>query len=452
MARTDSLTNYLTDLGAALREKTGTSDLIPANTFDTVITNIQTKEDLTTELTTQTNLLITQDETIDDIKIALQGKTAGGGEEIVLQEKTVTPSTSQQNVTADTGYNGLSKVVVSAVTSSIDSDIKASNIKKGVNILGVTGTMEEYVEPTLQSKSATPKTTAQTITPDSSYDGLSRVSISAVTSSIDSNIKGTNIKKGISILGVAGSLEEGITPTGTLPITENGTYDVTNYESAKVNVASSGGDEQLLALINRSITDLSNEEITKVGTYAFYNCTSLTSINIPNATTIDSAAFRGCTKLSTINIPKVTSIGTNAFMNCSSIKSMSLSVVPTINTSLFYGCTSLESVNFPDATSVKNDAFRSCTKLKTVDLAKVTSINAQAFKDCSALEKLILRSTTMCTLANVSAFAGSSIESETGYIFVPDELLSDYRSATNWSSYAEQIVPLSAYSDDEIEK
>ena len=152
MARTDSLTNYLTDLGAALREKTGTSDLIPANTFDTVITNIQTKEDLTTELTTQTNLLTTQDETIDDIKIALQGKTAGGGEEIVLQEKTIIPSTSQQNITADTGYNGLSKVVVNPVTSAIDSDIKASNIKKGVNILGVTGTLEESVAEDLTSE------------------------------------------------------------------------------------------------------------------------------------------------------------------------------------------------------------------------------------------------------------------------------------------------------------
>lgn len=57
-----------------------------------------------------------------------------------LQAKTATPSTSQQVVTADYNYQGLSQVTVSAVTSAIDSDIVAGNIKSGVNILGVIGT------------------------------------------------------------------------------------------------------------------------------------------------------------------------------------------------------------------------------------------------------------------------------------------------------------------------
>lgn len=99
-------------------------------------------------------------------------------------------------------------------------------------------------DPVLQTKSATPKTSSQTIKPDSGYDGLSQVTISAVTSSIDSDIKASNIKKGVNILGVTGTLESGITPTGTMSITSNGTYDVTNYASASVNVSGggSGGD------------------------------------------------------------------------------------------------------------------------------------------------------------------------------------------------------------------
>lgn len=57
-----------------------------------------------------------------------------------LQAKTATPSTSQQVITADNNYQGLSQVTVSAVTSAIDADIVAGNIKSGVNILGVVGT------------------------------------------------------------------------------------------------------------------------------------------------------------------------------------------------------------------------------------------------------------------------------------------------------------------------
>lgn len=56
-----------------------------------------------------------------------------------LQSKPATPSTSQQTITADNGYYGLSQVTVNAVTSSIDANIVAGNIKSGVSILGVTG-------------------------------------------------------------------------------------------------------------------------------------------------------------------------------------------------------------------------------------------------------------------------------------------------------------------------
>lgn len=63
------------------------------------------------------------------------GSSGGSGGDVVYQDKTVTPSASTQTVTADSG-NTLRTVTVSG-----DSDLIASNIKSGVNIFGVTGTL-----------------------------------------------------------------------------------------------------------------------------------------------------------------------------------------------------------------------------------------------------------------------------------------------------------------------
>ena len=63
-----------------------------------------------------------------------------------LQNKTVSPSTSQQTVIADDGYQGLDTVTVNAVDSTIDSNIVPENIKKDVTILGVTGTVTSGIK------------------------------------------------------------------------------------------------------------------------------------------------------------------------------------------------------------------------------------------------------------------------------------------------------------------
>ena len=118
----------------------------------------------------------------------------------------ITPGTLIHSFTASSPYTGYGTVTVNAVTSSIDSNIQAENIKDGVSILGVSGTVTELNGST---KTVTPTTSQQTVTPTSPSNGLTSVTVNAVTSSIDSNIQAENIKEGVSILGVSGTYTAG---------------------------------------------------------------------------------------------------------------------------------------------------------------------------------------------------------------------------------------------------
>lgn len=77
---------------------------------------------------------------------------------------------------------------------SIDSAEKAkiipANIKNGVSILGVQGTMTGQESITVQSKTVTPTFTAQTILPDSGFDYLSQVVVSAIPMTESANSAG----------------------------------------------------------------------------------------------------------------------------------------------------------------------------------------------------------------------------------------------------------------------
>lgn len=86
------------------------------------------------------------------------------------------------------------------------SKVIPQNIKSDITVFGVTGNV---VELQGETKTVTPTTSQQTIMPSSGKNGITEITVEAVTNAIDNNIAAENIKKDVTILGVTGTLEEG---------------------------------------------------------------------------------------------------------------------------------------------------------------------------------------------------------------------------------------------------
>lgn len=219
------------------------------------------------------------------------GFVTGGASGTSLQSKTVSPSESAQTIKADYGYDGLSQVTVNAISRTYvgsgvtkksaatytpgtsdqsiasgqylngtqtikgDSNLTAGNIRNGVKIFNVTGSYAGSSSGgsshKLQAKTATPSESTQTISPDSGYDGLSSVTVNAVSRTYvgsgvtkkaaatytpktsdqsiaasqylsgaqtikgDANLVAGNIKSGVSIFGVTGTYTGGGSSSGS---------------------------------------------------------------------------------------------------------------------------------------------------------------------------------------------------------------------------------------------
>ena len=126
----------------------------------------------------------------------------------------------------------------------------------------------------------------------------------------------------------------------------------------------------------------------KLGDYAFYGCSGLTSLTLPSSvTSIGRGAFHGCWKLTSLTIPSgVTSIGYSAFRGCSGLTSLTIpSGVTSIDSEAFRGCSGLTSLTIHSGvTSIGNYAFQDCSGLTSLTIPSgVTSIGEGVFHGCS---------------------------------------------------------------------
>ena len=128
-----------------------------------------------------------------------------------LQDKTVTPTTSQQVVKPDSNYDGLSQVTVNAMPAATQATPSIS-VNSSTGVITASATQSAgYVAA--GTKSATSNLTTQgakTVTPGTSNQtavAAGRYTTGAVTVAGDSNLKAANIKKGAKIFGVTGTYE-----------------------------------------------------------------------------------------------------------------------------------------------------------------------------------------------------------------------------------------------------
>ena len=126
----------------------------------------------------------------------------------------------------------------------------------------------------------------------------------------------------------------------------------------------------------------------KLGDFAFYGCSGLTSLTLPSSVTkIGCYALSSCIGLTSLTLPSgVTEIGEHAFLNCRGLTNFTIpSGVTSIGTSAFFCCYGLISLTIPSSvTAIGSRAFNDCSSLTSIYayMEKLLETGSNLFLGC----------------------------------------------------------------------
>lgn len=178
-----------------------------------------------------------------------------------------------------------------------------------------------------------------------------------------------------------------------------------------------------------------NSEVKQIPSFSQFK--AIRSISAPEATTV--ASFNRCSALETVNLPKVASISQSVFSNCPKLKSGTFPACTTVGGSAFnescYQATGDVIFVFPSLKATATDCFR-YTSGTSLDFGESCATLAVRTIYQGRWRNVILRKkdSVVALESTSSVGVGTYGLNQNSTVFVPSALLSDYASATNWSS------------------
>ena len=175
--------------------------------------------------------------------------------------------------------------------------------------------------------------------------------------------------------------------------------------TCEVNDCSATGKVSIPATIDCNGTVYT---VTRIGPYAFSQCTNLTAIEFPGSlTSIEREAFSGCSGLTTLDLPSsITNIGYTAFGGCIGLTAVVIpNSVTGIESYAFQGCINLCNLFFEDGSNplTINSSFRDCP-IQTLYLGRDLLTGGACFGQAETLKKVTMGNTV--TQIGASLFSG----------------------------------------------